>query len=132
MHNIIDTAVAAGNFKTLPAALMAAGLVETFKGTGPFTVFSPTDDAFAKIPKADLGALLANRAKQNSVLTHHVVSGKVMSTAIRPGMVKSVQGAQLKIDTMGDVKVDNAEVVAAVVAADNGVIHSIDTVLMSK
>ena len=132
MHNIIDTAVAAGNFKTLPAALMAAGLVETFNGTGPFTVFAPTDDAFAKIPKADLGALLANRAKQNSVLTHHVVSGKVMSTAIRPGMVKSVQGAQLKIDTMGDVKVDNAEVVAAVVAADNGVIHSIDTVLMSK
>ena len=132
MHNIIDTAVAAGNFKTLPAALMAAGLVETFKDTGPFTVFAPTDDAFAKIPKADLGALLANRAKQNSVLTHHVVSGKVMSTAIRPGMVKSVQGAQLKIDTMGDVKVDNAEVVAAVVAADNGVIHSIDTVLMSK
>jgi len=130
--DIVDTAVAAGNFKTLVTALKAAGLVDTLKGKGPFTVFAPTDDAFAKIPKADLDALLANKAKLKSVLTYHVVSGKVMSNAIKPGMVKSVQGAQLKIDTMGGVTVDNAKVVAADVAADNGVIHAIDTVLMPK
>ena len=128
--DIVDTAVAAGNFKTLVTALKAAGLVDTLKGKGPFTVFAPTDDAFAKIPKADLDKLLANKEKLKSVLTYHVVSGKVMSTDIKPGMVKSVQGAQLKIGTTGGVMVDKAKVVAADVAADNGVIHAIDTVLM--
>ena len=130
--DIVDTAAAAGNFKTLVTALKAAGLVDTLKGKGPFTVFAPTDAAFAKIPKADLDALLANKAKLKSVLTYHVVSGKVMSTDIKPGMVKSVQGAQLKIDTMSGVMIDNAKVVTADVAADNGVIHAIDTVLMPK
>jgi uncharacterized surface protein with fasciclin (FAS1) repeats len=130
--DIVDTAVAAGHFKTLVTALKAAGLVDTLKGKGPFTVFAPTDDAFAKIPKADLDALLANKAKLKSVLTYHVVSGKVMSTDIKPGMVKSVQGEKLTIGTVGGVTVDKAKVVAADVAADNGVIHAIDTVLMPK
>lgn len=130
--DIVDTAVAAGNFKTLVTALKAAGLVDTLKGKGPFTVFAPTDDAFAKIPKADLDKLLANKAKLKSVLTYHVVSGKVMSTDIKPGMVKSVQGKKLTIGTVDGVTVNKAKVVAADVAADNGVIHAIDTVLMPK
>ena len=130
--DIVDTAVAAGNFKTLVTALNAAGLVDTLKGPGPFTVFAPTDEAFAKIPKADLDKLLANKAKLKSVLTYHVVPGKVMSTDIKPAKVKSVQGAQLTISTAGGVMVDKAKVVAADVAADNGVIHAIDTVLMPK
>lgn len=130
--DIVDTAVAAGNFKTLVTALKAAGLVDTLKGPGPFTVFAPTDEAFAKIPKADLDKLLANKAKLKSVLTYHVVPGKVMSTDIKPGKVKSVQGAQLTISTAGGVMVNKAKVVAADVAADNGVIHAIDTVLMPK
>ena len=130
--DIVDTAVAAGNFKTLVTALNAAGLVDTLKGPGTFTVFAPTDEAFAKIPKADLDKLLANKAKLKSVLTYHVVPGKVMSTDIKPGKVKSVQGAQLTISTAGGVMVDKAKVVAADVAADNGVIHAIDTVLMPK
>jgi uncharacterized surface protein with fasciclin (FAS1) repeats len=130
--DIVDTAVAAGNFKTLVTALKAAGLVDTLKGKGPFTVFAPTDDAFAKIPKADLDALLANKAKLKSVLTYHVVSGKIMSTNIKPGMVKSLQGEKLTIGTDGGVTVDKAKVVTADVAADNGVIHAIDTVLMPK
>jgi len=130
--DIVDTAVAAGNFKTLVTALKAAGLVDTLKGKGPFTVFAPTDDAFAKIPKADLDALLANKAKLKSVLTYHVVSGKVMSANIKSGKIKSVQGEQLTIGTTGGVMVDTAKVVAADVAADNGVIHAIDTVLMPK
>ena len=130
--DIVDTAVAAGNFKTLVTALKAAGLVDTLKGPGPFTVFAPTDEAFAKIPKADLDKLLANKAKLKSVLTYHVVPGKVMSTDIKPGKVKSVQGAQLTISKAGGVRVDKAKVVAADVAADNGVIHAIDTVLMPK
>lgn len=130
--DIVDTAVAAGNFKTLVTALKTAGLVETLKGPGPFTVFAPTDDAFAKIPKADLDKLLANKAKLKSVLTYHVVSGKVMSTDIKPGMVKSVQGSQLSLTTTGGVMVNHAKVLTADVAADNGVIHAIDTVLMPK
>ena len=130
--DIVDTAVAAGNFKTLATALTAAGLVDTLKGPGPFTVFAPTDEAFAKIPKADLDKLLANKAKLKSVLTYHVVSGKVMAADIKPGNVKTVQGKNIKITTAGGVKVNNAKVVSADVAADNGVIHAIDTVLMPK
>lgn len=130
--DIVDTAVAAGNFKTLTTALTAAGLVDTLKGPGPFTVFAPTDEAFAKIPKADLDKLLANKAKLKSVLTYHVVSGKIMSADIKPGKVKTVQGSDVTITTAGGVKVNNAKVVAADVAADNGVIHAIDTVLMPK
>lgn len=130
--DIVDTAVGAGNFKTLVTAIKAAGLVDTLKGPGPFTVFAPTDEAFAKIPKADLDKLLADKKKLKSVLTYHVVSGKVMSTDIKPGKVKTVQGSDVTLATTGGVMVNNAKVVSADVAADNGVIHAIDTVLMPK
>jgi uncharacterized surface protein with fasciclin (FAS1) repeats len=130
--DIVDTAVAAGNFKTLVTALKAAGLVDTLKGPGPFTVFAPTDAAFAKIPKADLDALLADKTKLKSVLTYHVVPGKIMSADIKAGKVDTVQGTQVTIGTQGGVMVDKATVVTADVAADNGVIHAIDTVLMPK
>jgi uncharacterized surface protein with fasciclin (FAS1) repeats len=130
--DIVDTAVAAGQFKTLATALQAAGLVDTLKGKGPFTVFAPTDAAFAKVPKADLDALLKDKAKLTAVLTYHVVPGKVMSTDIKPGKVKTVQGSEVTLATTGGVMVDSAKVVSADVAADNGVIHVIDTVLMPK
>ena len=130
--DIVDTAVAAGSFKTLAAALQAAGLVDTLKGKGPFTVFAPTDDAFAKVPKADLDALLKDKAKLTAVLTYHVVSGKVMSKDIKPGKVKTVQGSDVTIATAGGVTVDAAKVTTADIVADNGVIHVIDTVLMPK
>jgi uncharacterized surface protein with fasciclin (FAS1) repeats len=130
--DIVDTAVGAGNFKTLVTALKAADLVGTLKGPGPFTVFAPTDAAFAKIPKADLDALLKDKAKLRAVLTYHVVAGKVMAADVKEGGVKSVQGSDLALTTMGGVMVNGAKVVAADVAADNGVIHAIDTVVMPK
>jgi uncharacterized surface protein with fasciclin (FAS1) repeats len=130
--DIVDTAVEAGQFKTLAAALQAAGLVSTLKGPGPFTVFAPTDEAFAKIPKADLDALLKDKAKLTAVLTYHVVPGKVMAKDVKAGMVKTVQGSDLTIGTMGGVTVNNAKVVKTDIAADNGVIHVIDTVVMPK
>ena len=130
--DIVDTAVAAGNFKTLATALQAAGLVETLKGRGPFTVFAPTDAAFAKIPKAQLDALLADKAKLTAVLTYHVVSGSVMSKDVKAGMVKTVQGSSLTVSTTGGVKVDGANVTAVDIVADNGVIHVIDTVVLPK
>lgn len=130
--DIVDTAVAAGSFKTLATALGAAGLVDTLKGKGPFTVFAPTDEAFAKIPKADLDALLKDKAKLTAVLTYHVVPGKVMAADVKAGKVKTVQGSELTVTTMGGVKVDNANVVKTDIVADNGVIHVIDTVIMPK
>ncbi|GAB4557579.1 MAG: fasciclin domain-containing protein [Rhizobacter sp.] len=130
--DIVDTAVAAGNFKTLATALQAAGLIDTLKGPGPFTVFAPTDAAFAKIPKDQLDALLKDKAKLTAVLTYHVVAGKVMAKDVKAGKAKTVQGSELTLATTGGVTVDNAKVVTADVAADNGVIHVIDTVLMPK
>jgi uncharacterized surface protein with fasciclin (FAS1) repeats len=130
--DIVDTAVAAGSFKTLVTAIQAAGLVNTLKGPGPFTVFAPTDEAFAKIPKADLDALLKDKAKLTAVLTYHVVPGKVMAKDVKAGMVKTVQGSSLTVGTMGGVTVDKAKVTATDIAADNGVIHVIDTVVMPK
>jgi uncharacterized surface protein with fasciclin (FAS1) repeats len=130
--DIVDTAVAAGSFKMLAAALKAAGLVDTLKGKGPFTVFAPTDEAFAKIPEADLDALLNNKAKLSAVLKYHVVGSKVLAKDIKPGKVKTVQGSELTLATAGGVSVDGAKVTAADIAADNGVIHVIDTVLMPK
>ncbi|MBC7993182.1 MAG: fasciclin domain-containing protein [Rhizobacter sp.] len=130
--DIVDTAVAAGNFKTLATALQAAGLIDTLKGPGPFTVFAPTDAAFAKIPKDQLDALLKDKAKLTAVLTYHVVAGKVMAKDVKAGKAKTVQGSELTLSTTGGVMVDNAKVVAADVVADNGVIHVIDTVLMPK
>jgi uncharacterized surface protein with fasciclin (FAS1) repeats len=130
--DIVDTAVSAGTFKTLATALTAAGLVDTLKGPGPFTVFAPTDAAFAKVPKADLDALLKDKAKLTAVLTYHVVPGKVMAADVKAGKVKTVQGSELTISTMGGVKVDSANVTATDIVADNGVIHVIDSVIMPK
>lgn len=130
--DIVDTAVAAGNFKTLATALKAAGLVETLKGPGPFTVFAPTDAAFAKIPPEQLQALLNDKAKLTAVLTYHVVSGKVMSKDVKAGSVKTVQGSSLTVSTAGGVKVDKANVTAVDIVADNGVIHVIDSVVLPK
>ncbi|GAP35994.1 fasciclin domain-containing protein [Piscinibacter sakaiensis] len=130
--DIVDTAVAAGNFKTLATALQAAGLVETLKGKGPFTVFAPTDEAFAKIPKADLDALLKDKAKLTQVLTYHVVPGKVMAKDVKAGKVKTVAGPELTLGTTGGVTVDNAKVTAADIVADNGVIHVIDSVVLPR
>ncbi len=130
--DIVDTAVAAGNFKTLATALTAAGLIDTLKGKGPFTVFAPTDAAFAKIPKADLDALLKDKAKLTAVLTYHVVPGKVMAADVKEGMVKTVQGSDIKVTTSGGVMVDGAKVSATDIVADNGVIHVIDSVIIPK
>ena len=111
--DIVDTAVASGNFKTLAAALKAGVLISTLKGKGPFTVFAPTDEAFAKIPKADLDAPLKDKAKLKAVLTYHVVSGKVMSTDLKAGNVETVQGSNVMITTTGGAMVHDAKVVAA-------------------
>jgi uncharacterized surface protein with fasciclin (FAS1) repeats len=131
--DIVDTAKSAGTFDTLVTAVEAAGLVDTLKGTGPFTVFAPTDAAFAKIPKAKLDALLKDKAALAKVLTYHVVSGKVMAADVKPGKVKTVEGASLTIKAKGGkVMVEKAHVTKTDIAADNGVIHVIDTVLMPK
>jgi len=131
--DIVDTAVDNGNFKTLATALTQAGLVDTLKGKGPFTVFAPTDAAFAKIPKAQLDALLADKAKLSKVLTYHVVPGVVLAKDVKPGSVKTVEGSAVTVKTEGGkVMVDNATVTATDVRADNGVIHVIDTVILPK
>lgn len=130
--DIVDTAVGAGSFKTLATALGAADLVPTLKGKGPFTVFAPTDEAFAKIPKADLDALLKDKKKLAAVLTYHVVPGKVMAANVKAGKVKTVQGSDITITTTGGVMVNNAKVIKTDIVADNGVIHVIDTVIMPK
>lgn len=130
--DIVETAVGAGKFNTLATALQAAGLVETLKGPGPFTVFAPTDEAFAKIPKADLDALLKDKARLSAVLTYHVVPGKVMAKDVTAGKVKTVQGSELTLGTTGGVTVDAAKVVQADIAASNGVIHVIDSVVLPK
>ncbi|WBS03697.1 fasciclin domain-containing protein [Pseudoduganella sp. SL102] len=131
--DIVDTAKSAGTFNTLVTAVQAAGLVDTLKGPGPFTVFAPTDEAFAKIPKAKLDALLKDKAALAKVLTYHVVPGKVMAADVKPGAVKTVEGANLTVTAKGGkVMVDKANVVKTDIAADNGVIHVIDTVVMPK
>ncbi len=134
--DIVDTAVAAGSFKTLAAALTAADLVGTLKGRGPFTVFAPTDEAFAKLPAGTVEDLLKpeNKAKLAAILTYHVVPGTVMAAqAAKLPSAKTVNGASLTIHAMGGkVMVDNATVVKADIACSNGVIHVIDTVLMPK
>ena len=130
--DIIDTAVAAGNFKTLATALQAAGLIDTLKGKGPFTVFAPTDEAFAKVPKEQLDALLKDKAALTKVLTYHVVPGKVMAKDVKAGKVKTVQGGELTVATAAGVMVDGAKVTATDIVADNGVIHVIDSVVLPK
>jgi uncharacterized surface protein with fasciclin (FAS1) repeats len=130
--NIVDTAIAAGNFKTLVTALQAAGLADTLKGEGPFTVFAPTDAAFAKIPKDQLNALMANKTQLTALLTYHVVPSKVMSSNLKNGMsVKTILGENLVISLAnGGVMVNDAKVVQPDIVCTNGVIHVIDTVLI--
>ena len=129
---IVDVAVGAGNFTTLVAAVTAADLVETLSGTGPFTVFAPTDEAFAALPAGVLDALLLpeNKALLAQILTYHVVSGMVMAADVTDGEVATVEGQKVKLSTMGGVSVNGAKVVAADVAASNGVIHAIDAVIL--
>lgn len=130
--DIVDTAIAAGSFKTLVSLVQKAGLVETLKGPGPFTVFAPTDEAFAKVPKATLDMLAANPEKLKAVLTYHVVSGKVMAADVKAGPVKMVQGTNATLATKGGVTINKAKVVKADIACDNGVIHVIDAVILPK
>jgi uncharacterized surface protein with fasciclin (FAS1) repeats len=134
--DIVDTAVSAGSFKTLAAALKAADLIDTLKGPGPFTVFAPTDEAFAKLPPGTVDDLLKpeNKEKLRAVLTYHVVSGKVAAAdAMKLTSAKTVQGQELTISTEGGgVKIDGANVTKADIAASNGVIHVIDAVVLPK
>jgi uncharacterized surface protein with fasciclin (FAS1) repeats len=133
LPDVVDTAVAAGSFKTLAAALQAAGLVETLKGPGPFTVFAPTDDAFAKLPAGTLDALLKDKQRLAAVLTYHVVAGQVMAAdVVKLTAAKTVQGGSLAIRADSGVTVDGAKVVKADIQASNGVIHVIDAVLIPR
>jgi|SRR5271165_3886120 len=130
--DIVDTAVSAGNFTTLVTAIKAAGLVDTLKGPGPFTVFAPTDEAFAKLPPGSVEALLKDPEKLKDILLYHVVSGKVMAASVvKMKSAKTVEGGSVKIHAMGGkVMVDNADVVKTDIVCDNGVIHVIDAVIM--
>lgn len=134
--DIVDTAVAAGDFKTLVTAVKAAGLVDTLKGKGPFTVFAPTDEAFAKLDKGTLESLLKpeNKAKLQAILKYHVVPGKVMAAdVVKLKEAETVQGSKVKIAVNGkSVKVDNANVVKTDIETSNGVIHVIDQVILPK
>lgn len=133
--DIVDTAVSAGSFKTLVEAVKAAGLVETLKGDGPFTVFAPTDEAFAKLPAGTLESLLKpeNKEKLVAILTYHVVAGKVMSNdVVKLDSAKTLQGQSVTVDAKNGVKINGAEVVKADIETSNGVIHVIDAVLLPK
>jgi uncharacterized surface protein with fasciclin (FAS1) repeats len=131
MKNIVETAQAAGSFKTLLAAAEAAGLVGTLTSAGPFTVFAPTDEAFAKLPEGTVASLLKDKDKLAKILTYHVVAGKVMAKdVLNLKKAKTVQGQEITIDTSSGVKVDNANVVKTDIETSNGVIHVIDSVIM--
>ena len=132
--DIVDTAVSAGSFNTLVAAVKAAGLVETLKGEGPFTVFAPTDDAFAKLPEGTLEALLQDKAKLTAILTYHVVPGKVMAAdVVSLSSAKTVQGQEIKImSSDSGVMINNANVIKTDIETSNGVIHVIDTVILPE
>ena len=138
MADIVDTAVAAGTFKTLVAAVQAAGLVDTLKGEGPFTVFAPTDEAFAKLPKGTVDGLLADKPKLTAVLTYHVIAGAIKAAdVVAHKNLTTLQGQDLMIDAAKwhlhkTVKVNDADIVKADIEADNGVIHVIDKVLMPR
>ncbi len=133
MANIVETAVAAGTFKTLVAAVTEAGLVETLSGPGPFTVFAPSDDAFAKLPAGTVEALLKDKAKLTSILTYHVVPGKHLAAdVIKLKAVKTVQGQDASINVEGGASINDAKITATDIETSNGVIHVIDTVIMPK
>jgi uncharacterized surface protein with fasciclin (FAS1) repeats len=133
-NDIVDTAVAAGQFKTLATALQAAGLVDTLKGAGPFTVFAPTDEAFAKLPAGTLDALLKDIPKLKGILLYHVVAGKVMAAdVVKLKSAKTVNGQSVRIMAKGsNVMVDNANVLKTDIVCSNGVIHVIDAVMLPK
>lgn len=131
MVDIVDTTVNAGSFDTLVAAIKTAGLVDTLKGPGPFTVFAPTDDAFAKLPEGTVESLLNDISQATKILTYHVVLGKVMSSdAVKLDSATTVEGSSLQIDASNGLKVNGVMVVTPDVEADNGVIHVIDSVLI--
>ena len=132
--DIVDTAVAAGSFNTLVTAIKAAGLVDTLKGEGPFTVFAPTDDAFAKLPEGTVEALLKDKEKLTAVLTYHVVPGKVMAAdVVKISSAKTVQGQEIKVKASGSgVMINDAKVIKTDIETTNGVIHVIDTVILPK
>lgn len=129
--DIVDTAIGAGSFNTLVTAVKAAGLVNTLKGKGPYTVFAPTDEAFAKVPKATLDALLADKAALRKVLLYHVVPGKVTSgQVVKLNSAKTAQGSSVRINASNGVMIDNAKVVKADIVTSNGIIHVIDSVIL--
>ena len=129
--DIVDTALSAGSFDTLVTAIEAAGLVETLKGSGPFTVFAPTDEAFGKLPAGTIEALLADKAKLSKILTYHVVPGKVMAAdVVKMKSAKTVEGQSVSIETGQGVRVNSANVIKTDILASNGVIHVIDAVLL--
>ncbi len=131
MKNVVETAIEAGSFQTLVKAVQQAGLVDVLSGDGPFTVFAPTDEAFAKIPKEQLDEILNDKEKLTSILTYHVVPSKVNSTdVVTLSNAKTVNGKELQIDASQGVKIDNANVVKTDIECTNGVIHVIDTVLL--
>jgi len=134
-QDIVDVAVKAGSFKTLVAAVQAAGLVDTLKGKGPFTVFAPTDEAFAKLPKGTIASLLKpeNKDKLTAILTYHVIPAKVAAKDVKTGEAKTVNGKKVKL-TVNDhgVKVDNAKVIKTDIMTSNGIIHVIDHVILPK
>lgn len=132
-QDIVDIAVGAGTFETLVAAVTAAGLVDTLKGDGPFTVFAPTDEAFAALPEGTVEGLLNDIPTLTAILTYHVVPGRVMSTDLTDGMMaETVNGQSVTIGTMNGVTVDGANVVTADIEASNGVIHVIDAVILPQ
>lgn len=133
MTNIVETAIQAGSFNTLVAAVKAANLVDTLSGSGPLTVFAPTDAAFAKLPQGTLEGLLNDKGKLKEILTYHVIPGKVMaSDVVKLHSAKTVQGQSLTVTSNGDVKIDDAKVVMTDIQCSNGVIHVIDSVVLPK
>lgn len=133
MKSIIDTATEAGNFKTLLDAVKRAGLVDTLKGKGPYTIFAPSDDAFSKLPRQELDRILNDRKQLSKILTYHVVPGKVMAQDVtKLKSAKTVQGQEIKIDTSKGVRVNDAQVTRQDIECSNGVIHVIDRVIMPK
>jgi uncharacterized surface protein with fasciclin (FAS1) repeats len=134
-HDIVETATEAGSFRTLVAAVEAAGLVDALKGDGPFTVFAPSDEAFAKLPQGTVESLLLpeNKQKLQAILTYHVIPGKVLSRDVKPGQLATLEGSKIRVSVnQGAVMVDQARVVTTDLSASNGVIHVIDSVIMPQ
>ena len=131
--DLIDTAVSSGSFKTFVVAAKAAGLADTLRTQGPYTVFAPTDEAFAKLPADTLDALMKDKVKLAQVLSHHIIPGKILVADVKPGLTKTVDGSSITLKSdNGKITVDDANVVQSDVVADNGVIQAIDTVVLPK